>query len=77
MTVGDATLIPLAGSPLEAMGQASSDHCPVIKATGLSKQYGNVQALIDVDLEIYPREIVALAGDKRSRQIPSNSAYNC
>jgi ABC-type sugar transport system ATPase subunit len=46
---------------------------PVVKATGLSKQYGNVQALIDVDLEIYPREIVALAGDKRSRQIHPNS----
>jgi ABC-type phosphonate transport system ATPase subunit len=66
-------LLPLAGSAAEAMGQASSDHLPVVKATGLSKQYGNVQALIDVDLEIYPREIVALAGDKRSRQIHPNS----
>ena len=51
------------GSPQEAMGQASSDHGPVVKATGLTKQFGNVQALLDVDLEIYPREIVALAGD--------------
>ena len=70
-------MLPLAGSEAEAMAQAPSDHLPVVnpvvKATGLSKQYGNVQALIDVDLEIYPREIVALAGDKRSRQIHPNS----
>jgi fructose transport system ATP-binding protein len=35
----------------------------VIEATGLSKRYGGVQALQDVDLSIEPGEHVALVGD--------------
>ncbi|HEX8918597.1 MAG TPA: ATP-binding cassette domain-containing protein [Chloroflexota bacterium] len=36
---------------------------PVFEARGISKRFGNVTALEDVDFEVYPREIVALLGD--------------
>lgn len=36
---------------------------PVISLTGLSKRYGAVQALAEVDLAIYPGEVLALCGD--------------
>jgi ABC-type sugar transport system ATPase subunit len=39
------------------------DRSLVISATGLSKAYGSVQALSNVDLDLYSGEIVALAGD--------------
>ena len=36
---------------------------PVLVATGMTKRFGRVEALIDVDLELYPGEVVALVGD--------------
>jgi ABC-type sugar transport system ATPase subunit len=41
----------------------ASNLMPAEKATDLSKQFGPVQALSNVDLEIYPGETIALAGD--------------
>ena len=36
---------------------------PVLALTGISKQFGSVQALSDVDLEVRTGEVVALVGD--------------
>jgi D-xylose transport system ATP-binding protein len=36
---------------------------PVLAATGMTKHFGQVEALTDVDLELYPGEVVALVGD--------------
>lgn len=36
---------------------------PVLEARGISKRFGSVTALANVDFEAYPREIVALLGD--------------
>jgi D-xylose transport system ATP-binding protein len=35
----------------------------VLELKGISKSFGAVQALIDVDFEVYPSEVVALVGD--------------
>ncbi len=39
---------------------------PFLKAVKLSKRYGGVEALRDVDLDIYPGEIVGVVGDTDS-----------
>lgn len=39
---------------------------PFLKAVKLSKRYGGVEALRDVDLDIYPGEIVGVVGDMDS-----------
>src|SRR5580698_3284069 len=36
---------------------------PLLKLSGVGKNFGPVQALRDVDLEIYPGEVLALVGD--------------
>ena len=36
---------------------------PRLEALGISKAFGAVQALVDVDFEVYPGEVVALVGD--------------
>jgi D-xylose transport system ATP-binding protein len=36
---------------------------PLLEAYGISKRFGSVQALTDVDFEVYPGEVVALVGD--------------
>lgn len=36
---------------------------PVLQMRGISKRFGAVQALSDVDFEVYPAEVVALVGD--------------
>ena len=36
---------------------------PLLVATGLTKRFGQVEALTNVDFEIYPGEVVALVGD--------------
>lgn len=36
---------------------------PRLEALGISKAFGAVQALADVDFEVYPGEVVALVGD--------------
>ena len=41
----------------------AQDVKPILEAKGLSKAYGHVQALDNVDFELYPSEVVALIGD--------------
>ena len=36
---------------------------PLLQLRGISKRFGAVQALSDVDFEVYPEEVVALVGD--------------
>ncbi len=36
---------------------------PILQARGISKKFGAVQALQDVDFEVYPGEVVGLVGD--------------
>ena len=36
---------------------------PILKATGVTKHFGPVQALRDIAFEVYPGEVVALIGD--------------
>jgi ABC-type sugar transport system ATPase subunit len=36
---------------------------PIMQMRGISKSFGGLRALIDVDLELYPNEILALVGD--------------
>ena len=36
---------------------------PLLELRGVSKRFGPVQALSDVDFEVHPREVVALVGD--------------
>jgi D-xylose transport system ATP-binding protein len=36
---------------------------PLLELEGISKSFGAVQALDDVDFEVYPNEVVALVGD--------------
>jgi D-xylose transport system ATP-binding protein len=42
---------------------AASGRAPLLELKGVSKHFGAVQALTDVDFEIYPAEVVALVGD--------------
>jgi ABC-type sugar transport system ATPase subunit len=36
---------------------------PILEMRGISKSFGHVQALNDVDFEVYPHEVLALVGD--------------
>jgi D-xylose transport system ATP-binding protein len=40
-----------------------AESTPVLSLRGISKHFGAVQALIDVDFEVYAGEVVALVGD--------------
>jgi simple sugar transport system ATP-binding protein len=40
-----------------------SDLAPILSVKNVSKHFGGVQALNKVSLEVYPGEVVALAGD--------------
>jgi D-xylose transport system ATP-binding protein len=42
---------------------ATATRTPVLALKGVSKSFGAVQALTDVDLEVYAGEVVALVGD--------------
>jgi len=42
---------------------ASAGIAPIVEARGISKYFGHVRALEDVDFEIYPGEVHALVGD--------------
>ncbi len=44
--------------------QANGDSgTPLLRLAGIGKNFGAVQALREVDLEIYPGEVLALVGD--------------
>jgi simple sugar transport system ATP-binding protein len=40
-----------------------SDHAPILSVRNVSKHFGGVQALDRVSLDVFPGEVVALAGD--------------
>jgi D-xylose transport system ATP-binding protein len=42
---------------------ASPSRTPVLDVKGITKRFGQVQALEDVDFEVYPGEVVGLVGD--------------
>ncbi len=42
---------------------SADDRHPILEAKGISKAFGHVQALDNVDFELYPAEVVALVGD--------------
>ena len=42
---------------------AASSQQPVLRLSGISKNFGAVSALTDIDLEVFPGEVVALVGD--------------
>ena len=42
---------------------AAPERKPILEAKGISKAFGHVQALNNVDFELYPAEVVALIGD--------------
>ncbi|QYH34624.1 ATP-binding cassette domain-containing protein [Salinibacterium sp. M195] len=42
---------------------AMSDDAPILSLRGVNKSFGAIQALIDVSLDIYPGEVVAIVGD--------------
>ena len=44
-------------------GAPQPERTPVLRLAGISKHFGAVQALTDVDFEVYPAEVVALVGD--------------
>ncbi len=46
-----------------AVAASHRDGAPVLELKGISKSFGAVQALTDVDFEVYPAEVVALVGD--------------
>ena len=41
----------------------ADDNTPVLELRGISKSFGSVQALTDVDLEVHHGEVMALVGD--------------
>ncbi len=52
MTGVEAEGTPVGGRPV-----------PMFEARGVSKAYGHVNALMDVDFEVRPNEVVGLLGD--------------
>ena len=42
---------------------ATPSPSPILELKGISKHFGAVEALSEVDFEVYPAEVVALAGD--------------
>jgi len=42
---------------------AAGSRQPILQLRGISKRFGAVQALSEVDFEVYPAEVVALVGD--------------
>jgi D-xylose transport system ATP-binding protein len=45
------------------MTTTSSTRTPILSMTGITKRFGAVHALTDVDFEVYPGEAVGLVGD--------------
>ena len=46
-----------------AQAKETEARTPLLELKGVSKSFGAVRALTDVDFEVYPREVVALVGD--------------
>ena len=45
------------------MAESGRSAEPILKLRGVSKQFGAVQALADIELDIHAGEVVALVGD--------------
>jgi D-xylose transport system ATP-binding protein len=56
------TTISTTAVPIEASA-APRQARPLLVATGMTKRFGQVEALVDVDLELYAGEVVAVVGD--------------
>lgn len=41
-------------------------HAPLLTASNINKRYGNVTALADVNVELYPREVLGIVGESGS-----------
>ncbi|MGH9887400.1 MAG: ATP-binding cassette domain-containing protein, partial [bacterium] len=41
----------------------SADRAPLLELSGVSKRFGAVRALEDVQFDVHPSEVVALVGD--------------
>src|ERR1043165_7588279 len=42
---------------------ANADASPVLELTGIGKEFGAIRALHDVDMQVFPGEVVGLMGD--------------
>jgi D-xylose transport system ATP-binding protein len=60
---GDASIGVVGPSPERSLGMNANGSTPVLALKGVSKSFGPVQALSDVDFEVQPGEVVALVGD--------------
>jgi D-xylose transport system ATP-binding protein len=49
--------------PATAKGRSPASGEPLLECTGICKRFGAVEALVDVDFEVYAGEVVALVGD--------------
>src|SRR5438477_12450164 len=56
---------PPAGSPARSIppAPATPPRTPVLELRKISKRFGAVQALTDVDFEVYAGEVIGLVGD--------------
>jgi ABC-type sugar transport system ATPase subunit len=59
----DHRLSMVADSNAEARSHDRASATPLLRQSKVGKNFGPVQALADIDLEIYPGEVLALVGD--------------
>jgi ABC-type sugar transport system ATPase subunit len=52
-----------AGPPQWQKGSVNGAAAPYVRGRGLSKSFGHVRALCDVDIDIFEREVLAIVGD--------------
>ena len=45
------------------MATAQEDRQPLLALTGVGKEFGAIRALHDVDMQVFPGEVVGLMGD--------------
>ncbi|HEY3992257.1 MAG TPA: ATP-binding cassette domain-containing protein [Ktedonobacteraceae bacterium] len=57
--MADNSIPSVSGTPLSS----TRDGVPALSLRGVSKSFGAVRALTDVDFEVYPGEVVGLVGD--------------
>jgi len=55
--------LPAPGAHAVVTATADSPRGPVLRVEGLSKAFGSVQALVQVNLNVWPGEVVGLLGD--------------
>jgi D-xylose transport system ATP-binding protein len=59
-------VITCAPRPVQLPGAQPSPAVPFLRLSGISKRFGAVQALSEVDFEVYVGEVVGLVGDNRA-----------